>query len=360
MLEQSQFDHELAGSPLNNRYLHCRYGLPDDAHPWDVRDPSATPEAECDYFRAVFLELERSGLVQGLTFLVTSSVERVPVTGQDVVVLVLHDEWARRPWFSRQVRTVLKCYGSRPYFPWSTLWPPSALGAAGAANHARIRAAGLLHLARGRAEAGARRLTDNVHAVPLGWYKQVEVPWVDFDDRPYDASFVGSLVHDLALGNVVKRSVKRALGNPKLRSRRELLQAARELESDQPSLQLRLEVSGSFHDVGQDAAQAYSELMMASKISLTPRGTSMETFRFFEALRVGTVPLAEPLPPLWFYEGSPFPVVRSWSALPALIHDVLDDEVRAQALHAASLDWWRSRCAPPVVAERIEEWVRRL
>ena len=348
----------LADVPLRNRYLHCRYGVPDVAHPWDVRDPGATPEAECDYFGAVFLELERSGAVAGLTFLVTSSVERVPVTGPDVVVLVLHDEWARRPWFTDQVGAVLKCYGSRPFFPWSTVFPPSTLGAAGVANHARIRAAGALHLARGRAVRGSAVRADNVHAVPLGWYKQVEVPWVDFEDRPYDASFVGSVVHDLALGNVLKRNVKRALGNPKMMSRRALLRTARDLQAERPSLRLRLEVTGSFHDVGEDAAQAYSALMMSSKISLTPRGTSMETFRFFEAVRVGTVPLAEPLPSHWFYQGAPFPVIHSWTKLPALLDQLLCSEDHQQHLHAESLEWWQSRCSPAAVAERLAGWVR--
>lgn len=348
---------EQHATPLRNRYLHCRYGLPDVAHSWDLLDPDATPEAECGYFREVFLELERAGTVEGLTFVVTSSVERVPVTGPDVVVLVLHDEWARRPWFSFQVRAVLKCYGTRPWFPWSTLVLPTALSVADIANHARIRVTGAAHLAKGRRATGSPLQTDNVHPVPLGWYKQVDVPWIDYAVRPYDASFVGSLVHDLELGSALKRSVKRAFGNPKMMSRRELLSAARGVQADHPSWRLRLEVSGSFHDVGQDEAQAYSSLMMASKLSLTPRGTSRETFRFFEAVRVGTVPVTEQLPPLWFYEGAPFPVVRSWTQLPTVLSHLLGDEDQLLQLHASSLDWWQSRCSPPRVAERVAEWI---
>ena len=358
MSSKSDDASDVVVAPLRNRYFHSPYGRPSTANAWDVRDASATPEAECDYFRNVFLELERSSAVEGLTFLVTSSVRTVPITGDDVVVLVLHDEWARNPSFSAEVLAVLKCYGSRPWFPWSAFPRPSTYAAASLANHARVRLKGIQHTA-GSYGYRRHRGRSNVHAVPLGWFKQVEVPWVQYADRPYDASFVGSVAHDMHLGGVFKRTVKRVLGNPKMLSRRGMLHAVENLGAQQPEWVVRVEVSGDFHDVGQDQATAYSRLMMSSKVSLAPRGTSLETFRFFEAIRFGTVPVCEPLPRRWFYDGAPVPTVRSWSELPDVLGDLLADEARQQEIHQECLTWWNGRCAPPAVAERVDEWLRR-
>ena len=342
--------------PLRNRYLYSPYDEPMLANPWDVREASATPVAECDYFRHVFLELERSSNVEGLTFLVTSSVRSIPIVGDDVVVLVLQDEWARTPAFAGDVLAVLKCYGSRPWFPWRSLLHPSPSAAAGLANHARIRAAGVGHrLSSGqgfRKGSGA-----NVLPVPLGWFKEIDVPWVDYFDRLYDASFVGSVAHDMGRGGPLKRTAKRLLGNPKILSRRQLISAVDGIRVDHPEWALRVDVSGNFHDVGVDQATAYSELMMSSKFSLAPRGTSLETFRFFEAIRFGTVPICEPLPPRWFYAGAPVPVIDSWSRLPELLRELLSNDARQQELHSASLDWWRKRCAPSPVAQRVDDWL---
>ena len=62
----------------NNAYLHCPYAEPLVANAWDIDDATAVPEAECAYFREVFLALEREGSVRGVTFVVTSSVDVLP------------------------------------------------------------------------------------------------------------------------------------------------------------------------------------------------------------------------------------------------------------------------------------------
>jgi hypothetical protein len=150
----------------------------------------------------------------------------------------------------------------------------------------RARAAGLRTPRRSLSgRAGGRR--DNVLPLPLGWFKQVDVDWVDFADRPYDASFVGSLAHDMDKGGLLKRLGKELLGDGKILSRRQLLCAVEEIRLRQPGWVLH---------------------------------------RFFEALRFGTVPICEPLPPRWFYDGAPFPSVRTWSSLPSVLEGLLADE----------------------------------
>lgn len=58
--------------------------------------------------------------------------------------------------------------------------------------------------------------------------------------------------------------------------------------------------SGLSHD-------EYLELLNDSKIVLCPQGAySLETFRFFEVIKMGAFPMVESLPRLWYYESAPF------------------------------------------------------
>lgn len=59
----------------------------------------------------------------------------------------------------------------------------------------------------------------------------------------------------------------------------------------------------------------YINLLNDSKIVLCPHGAnSSETFRFFEALKMGAIPLVDKLPPFWYYEDAPFAKTQ-WSIL---------------------------------------------
>ncbi len=53
------------------------------------------------------------------------------------------------------------------------------------------------------------------------------------------------------------------------------------------------------------AGDRYTEIMADTKIALAPRGSSVETYRFFEAMRQGCVVICDRLPPHWFYVGCP-------------------------------------------------------
>src|SRR6202000_1779185 len=52
-----------------------------------------------------------------------------------------------------------------------------------------------------------------------------------------------------------------------------------------------------------NAGDRYTEIMADTKITLAPRGSSVETYRFFEAMRQGCVVICDRLPPHWFYDG---------------------------------------------------------
>jgi len=84
----------------------------------------------------------------------------------------------------------------------------------------------------------------------------------------------------------------------------------------------------------------YSQRLMDSKICLAPRGTSLETFRYYEGLRYGCVVLTEEQPPHWFYSDAPAIVVDHWDELPSLIPYLLAHPNVLQQKHREALDWW--------------------
>jgi len=68
----------------------------------------------------------------------------------------------------------------------------------------------------------------------------------------------------------------------------------------------------------------YLELLSNSKLCLCPTGaTSEETFRFFEALKMGCFPVLERLPKFWYYLNAPFFTGR-WEFLDHTINQTLN------------------------------------
>ena len=54
------------------------------------------------------------------------------------------------------------------------------------------------------------------------------------------------------------------------------------------------------------ATEEYIDVLSESRVSLCPQGAhSYETFRFFESIMMGAMPLVEQLPRLWYYESCP-------------------------------------------------------
>jgi hypothetical protein len=75
----------------------------------------------------------------------------------------------------------------------------------------------------------------------------------------------------------------------------------------------------------------------------------LESFRFFEALRAGCIPIVEALPSRWFYDGAPALRVTDWHDAPALIEALLDDEARLREQHHAVQEWWDTTCSEEAV-----------
>jgi hypothetical protein len=294
-----------------------------DVREWDPHDPPADLRPDARYWNDVFRELPPAEL----TVVLTWSTARLPVEGDDVVAVVLADEASRRPAYAARVGALFKCYGDRPRISRSPFG--GRLDAAIWLQDLR-RSAEALRDPRGRPPA---------HPIPLGLVRPLPLPDPPPPaSRPIDVSFAGSV-----------EEVHRRLPSAKVLSRRRMLAALpRAIRSE-------IRVTESFGASIEQSPDEYAAALVATKVLLAPRGGSVETFRFYEGMLAGCVVVTEPLPPFWFYAGSPAVTVRDWGDLPDVLEKLLGDPEELQRRHEASLAWWRDRLSPAAVGRYIAE-----
>ena len=267
---------------------------------WDPHDRADLPLPDCAYLGGVFRAFDRHWRGRPLTFYVTYDTTTLPSYGDDVVAVVLNDEWFRTPAYSGRVLAVLRNLPGRPWFPWQTLAPPSLAGGFALANHLRVlverarahRQAEQLRRARGWPAAQAANTVD----VPLGYYRQPEKPIKPFEERGTDVYFGGSLIHDLHRKERWKQLVKRLAGNPKQLYRTAMLHELDRVRARHPGVRAKVTVTGEFRELDSSHVTDYAQDMMDARVALVPRGTAGESYRLFEAWRYGCIVICEPLP----------------------------------------------------------------
>lgn len=136
------------------------------------------------------------------------------------------------------------------------------------------------------------------------------------------------------------------------------------LGTSQPDLRIKLHVTSDFaphvqmyerENADVMDADTYSAHMMNARICLAPRGTSPETFRYFEGLRAGCIVITDTMPDHWFYADSPAVEIDDWRTLGEVVLSVLRDPDRLQDMHEKSLQWWDERCSETALAAFITE-----
>lgn len=335
---------------LPNRYL-IDLGDGGGPRPWDPRDHTDVPRFDCVFFGRALLALERRLPPDGRTFVLTWDVERLPLAGPNIVAVVLGDEGARRPSYAGDVEAVFKCYGARPWISATGLYPPSALGTLILLEDLRRRARALPDDMRRLRSARTASGSGRVHPLPLGYYNQLDLALVPFAERPTAVFFAGSV----DVPDEPRRALRKGLRPPRVVARRQMLTALDRFGREHPAERIDVRVTPGFGTVTRDGAQEYSQRLMDARVCLAPRGGSVETFRFFEALRYGCVVVSERLPPTWFYAGAPVVTLEDWRCLPDLLGELCADLAGLERRHVAALAWWRDRCSEEAVAAYMAE-----
>jgi len=169
---------------------------------------------------------------------------------------------------------------------------------------------------------------DNLRVIPLGCNKDVPVlPSKPMRARGTDVFFVG---------------------RPEFRE--EFFAAALPL-NERPDLAAQVGEAPGFR-LGLSPAD-YAAVLADTKIALSPRGVSHETFRTYEALRAGCAVIAARHLPSWWTDGWPVIEVDDWRGIGDLVDMLRADPGRLDALSAQGQTWWRERCSPEAVGAYI-------
>jgi hypothetical protein len=298
-------------------------------------------------FRLVF-HLEKLMPEQNFTYIITGNLKELPEYGKHILVLTMWDEWCRPPYYAHKVGYVLSTYGfhfenyySKPYLSqynaiklFKTLW---------------IQYNRLPYLFNYKLKTALSKKDKNLLQIPLGYYKHEKVPFQDILERPIDVHFAGSIY---ATGekykNPIAKFLKGWITSPRNYARQKLVTALNDIQTKYPQFSI---VNRCFNGFAKGLNRyEYSLEMMHTKICLAPRGSSLETYRLFEAMRSGCVVIADLQPQKWYYDTVPAIFVEDWSKLESIVTDLLNDPKALKTLSEQSLLWWQHEASPSSAA----------
>lgn len=334
--------------------------------PWDIYSPTEN-RGFTAYFSRVLQTVERALPNQGLVFYVTmTEMKEMPSYGSHVFVLILGDEFYRIPDYANKVGGIFKCYGTHQIREQLGIYRPLLKPSYFKALLFGQSVKNLAHRLSGKIKYRLRKLhallvgRENlapIYDIPPGYYNSENLPIKPIADRVYDSFFEGSMIQ----GNYSAWSLRYWLKTPKTYARQQMVANLQQFKEKYAQYQIKLTMCPGFAQGGQDEDPgSYSEKMMNTKVCLVPRGTTLETYRLFEAVRYGCVVITEVLPPRWFYDGAPIIQIGSWDNLENVLSKLLSNQVLLQTLHEQSLEWWQTKCSEEAVGRYIAEKVSRL
>jgi len=190
---------------------------------------------------------------------------------------------------------------------------------------------------------------DRKMVLPLGYARQTDLPGKPFGSRNYLVGFLGSIENR----QYPKFSPKRLVATPKVIARSRMAHSLQKLAASAPESVFYGATASFTESTMTGAGDRYTEIMADTKIALAPRGSSAETYRFFEAMRQGCVVICDRLPPHWFYVGCPAIQIGDWSNLETEVKALSADPQRLMDLHRRSLAWWNEKLSEHAVAQVI-------
>lgn len=332
---------------------------------WPPPEPSGHAGHELAYWGRVLAAMSQRLETGDLTFyLVWDGAEELPTDGPGVVVVgVLPESWRAVSRWTDRVAVTFQAGGRRPRLHM----------ASSNAGLVPAMTAGLLRTRRAAREAsgGARRLAGRrrmprrpgaVFDVPLGYCSEPGAEPPPILERPVDLSFAGSVNQWQGWWG----SIQARLGAPKVRCRREMLQAVDRLRRSRPDVVVSTRVTGSFAESSpflgsyeESRPDRYWGLLSATKLCLTPGGTHEYTYRHFEAMRSGCVIVTDTRPRGWYMRGAGLIELSGWDDLERAVLPVLGDDAEVERLSRASLECWRRHCSEEAagrfMADRLNE-----
>ena len=301
-----------------------------------------------NYLVRVFQEFEKLSPVSGFTFYVVWNhmlVPDLPSYGDKVVAVLATDEECVIPRYLNKVRFVFKTWG---FQPWCGVLLRDQ-SAASVLKCVRDWAKWAYQFALFLRENGSFPKPGRRMVMPMGYARQTDLPVKPFESRRYLVGFLGSVENK----PYPRFSLKRLVGTPKQTARIRMVESLRKLAATAPDSVFCGTTASFAESTAKGAGDRYSEIMADTKICAAPRGSSVETYRFFEAMRQGCIVICNRLPPHWFYVGCPAIQIDDWRNLEAEVNALSADPRRLSDLHRETLAWWRTKLSEPAVASVI-------
>ncbi|HCK93553.1 MAG TPA: hypothetical protein DHW71_11220 [Gammaproteobacteria bacterium] len=332
-----------------NRYYHFREDYENLNEEFDPTQVGSLAEYGYTYIEGVLREFEQQNPNQGLIFYVTSwTVHRLPTYGDNVIAIIMQDEFSREPKYREKVGAVFHACGLKP-----VLWRNLKYGSfmekfANILAYARVLARDGMS---GRIRSLFLKLKGQklapLYDIPLGFYANEPVEYIPFSQREKIMSFAGSVQHRVA---------KVKVPSPKEQARNRMVSALTALAENHPELPVHYRKTSNYKS-SIASTESYTQELMNSKFCLVPRGANLETFRFYEAIRCGCIPIMEVIPTTPFYKGAPIIQLNDWSELETKVLELLAKPEYLEALHQDVLAWWDAVCSEKKVAQQIENHI---
>ena len=334
-----------------NKYVFFENSFRQSCDEIDVSAPDCLDRFKFGYFGRVLHRLEPLIAGRGLEICVTGwTVKDLPVYGPNVISCILIDEFAREPRYRDKVGLIFRTCGLRPDLGnWLGYGGP-ADAASGMAAYAKARYLDRFGRPLSRARAFAGKPLAPVLEIPFGYRMHGDDKMIPISDRTQDVFFAGSVNH-------ISNRKTRYLSPPKELSRNRMLAALDDLKSSHRDINTVVTLTEGYVESLATSPEHYLQGLMNTKIVPTPRGTTLETSRYYEAMRYGCIPIGERFARSAFLNDAPHIEIDDWSDMSHVIPDLLADEKTLSRLHQDCCDWWNSICAEDVIARGMAEQI---
>ncbi len=324
-----------------NKYIFYRNDQQQEHFEFDPKDEHCLDEVGYKYFGRVLHDLEPQIKDKGLIIYVTAwTVHELPSYGDNVVACILQDEWSRDPAYLNKVKMVFKTCGTSPVVPQVFQYGGSFEKIMNVTSQTIHSLRGLrTRLKKYILKMSGQKIAP-IYNIPLGYYCREDVDYVPISQRTHDVYFGGSVTH-------MNQSIK-ILRRPKEIARDRMMSALEELSDT--DINVAKTVTSGFEESIVNNNLAYLQKTMDSKICLIPRGANLETFRFYEAIQYGCIPVGEAFPKGYFYDDAPIVRLQNWADLQSELHDILRDTEKVETMHQRVLNWWQEKCSEKATA----------
>jgi hypothetical protein len=324
---------------MENRFFRWR-GV--DASPTRIVPTDLLPQlplTDARYFVRIMEQLDRLLPAAGLTFFLTWHLDDFHEAMENAVIIMPCDEQHQTPAFGGRVKAIFKTGGIRREPLRETLQLPASIAWRMLLRDARNAAVGVKRSWRlelpGRAAAPT-------FEIPYGTFALVDFDPPPVEQRPVDVFFAGEAPSGWTL-------------RAKFIARRQMAAAAAAARLALPNCRMQSSVAGVVSNKALGPA-AYTRALANAKIALAPRGNcDGESYRIFEAAKLGCIVVSELQPARWYFRDCPAVMLRRWSELPNVLRDLLNDPARMVELSHRARQWYEQKISELSVAKFIAE-----